>query len=277
MKSRLDVIIKNIQGKVVTISPIDLEEKDVIRYKDARSGAFCAMGLSMKENTPVTLVLPGEYISSIYTAITEAWFQKVNVVVLALYEKISVVNTSWMERCVVKNATFGIDEKNGISSFLESAYGMNGPVLLNVVGDGFYENTCDYDEIIHILESVSSNEIQCWCYNPKNKPENIRFHSIEAQYKYGVISKYIGMSVVSDAGVLLCDAECALVDINVFRTRYANDNMKIVLVDDGALKENNIALWIESNGWACKQVTTIDEEAGRWLVSQKKQAVLVVG
>lgn len=277
MKKSLDDLLDKLQGRIVTISPVNLARTDVINYKDARSGAFYAMGVSMKENIPVTLIVPGEYISSIYTAITEAWFQKVNVVVLALYEKISVVNTSWMERCVVANATYGIDEESGINAFLENAYGMKGPILLNVVGERFYENACDYTEIINMLESVSMSEIEFWCYNTKNKVEKNNFHSIHSQHKYGVISKYIGMSVVSNVGILLCNAECALVDINVFRTRYAKDNMKIVLVDDGTLKKNNIALWIESNGWVCKQVATMDEEAGRWLISQKKQTVLIVG
>lgn len=277
MESRLDVIINNIQGKIVTISPIDLKEKNVIGYKDARSGVFYAMGESMKENTPITLLVPGEYISSTYTAITEAWFQKVNVVVVALYEKISDVNTTWMERCLVANATFGIDEESAIHTFLEKAYGMKGPVLVNVVGETFSEHTCDYEKIINVLESVLTYEIEFWCYNPKHKMEINRFHAIEAQHKYGVISKYIGMSVVSDVGILLCNVECALVDINVFRTRYANSNMKIILVDDGLLKKNDVAHWIESNDWACKEIGVIDEDAAKWLVSQTKQAVLIVG
>jgi hypothetical protein len=235
------------------------------------------MGESMKENTPITLLVPGEYISSTYTAITEAWFQKVNVVVIALYKKISDVNTAWMERCLVTNATFGIDEEGDINTFLQKAYGMKGPVLVNIVGETLCENTCDYEKIINVLESVSVDEIECWCYNPKNKMGNNRFHIIEAQHKYGVISKYIGMSVVSNVGILLCNVECALVDINVFRTRYANSNMKIILVDDGSLKENNVAHWIESNDWACKEMAVMDENAAKWLISQTKPAVLIVG
>ncbi len=39
----------------------------------------------MKEKTTVGLALPGAYLASTYTAITEAWFQKVNVVVFAFF------------------------------------------------------------------------------------------------------------------------------------------------------------------------------------------------
>lgn len=277
MKNCLDVLGDSIQGKIVTISPLQVKEKDTICYKDARSGAFYAMGVSMKENTPVTLVVPGEYLTSTYTAITEAWFQKVNVVVIALYKNISDVKTSWMERCVVLNATFGTDEMSKINPFLENAYRMKGPVLINLVGKQVCEEACDYTEVINMLETSSPDGTKYWCYNPKSEIEKKNIQIIDSQYKYGAISKYIGMSTVSNVGILLCDAECALVDINVFRTRYANGNMKIIIVDNGALKENNIALWIESNGWSCKQVEVIDEDAGKWLLSQKKQAVLIVG
>ena len=52
---------------------------------------------------------------------------------------------------------------------------------------------------------------------------------------------------------------------------------EIILVDDGSLKENTVAHWIESNDWACKEIAVMDEDAAKWLVLQTKQAVLIIG
>ena len=68
--------------KTVTVLPIKLENS-VAEYQDARSAAFFAMGMSIKQKEPIMLLIPGEYVANIYTAITEAWFQKAEMVVYA--------------------------------------------------------------------------------------------------------------------------------------------------------------------------------------------------
>ena len=84
------------------------------------------------------------------------------------------------------------------------------------------------------------------------------------------------MSGAKKVGYLLCDTECMLVDINIFRTRYANGNMKIAVLDDGKLKDNQIDQWITSNGWKCRRVEKIDGESANWLKEQSMQAVLII-
>ena len=116
----------------VTVAPISLENEKM--YHDARSAAFFAMGRTIKEKTTVGLALPGAYLASTYTAITEAWFQKVNVVVFAFYDKFSEVSTAWIDRCIVKSMTIGADEIDDSIDEIESCCGMNGPVLINIVG-----------------------------------------------------------------------------------------------------------------------------------------------
>lgn len=53
--------------------------------------------------------------------------------------------------------------------------------------------------------------------------------------------------------------------------------MKIIVLDNGKLKENEIDQWIKSNGWKCKRVKKMDDEAAEWIKIQKEQAVLIVG
>lgn len=268
-------MMQYIVGETVLVVPFDKLSDHCIAYNDARSAAFYAMGLSMKEKQPVTLVVPGEYVSNVYTAITEAWFQKVNVVIVAVYGKVSDVQTQWIDRCVRLNVTASTEEDCTIKDFFEKAYTLKGPALLNYICGTKDEKKHDYTRIIHFLDDVYKQKIEYWCYAPNGNYGRSNIHSIDSKYKYGIVSKYIGMSATENAGILICDSDCVLVDVNIFRTRYANENMKIIILDDGKLQDNKVQGWIESNDWQCKCVDEITQEDARWLLQQEKQTVLI--
>lgn len=256
--------------KVVTVAPIKVENS-LAMYQDARSAAFFAMGMAIKEKKPVTLLILGEYLTNIYTAMTEAWFQKAEIVIYAFYGKVSDVNTSWADRCA-KTITIHIDEYESCVDKIKSNFYKHGPVLINVVGVNIPKAQIDYSNIVNAI-SKRDKSAKFLCYNNQNQ-SNI--DNIKTEYKYGILSKYIGMSVAKKVGYLICNAECILVDVNIFRTRYANRNMKIAVLDDGNLKNNQIDQWIISNGWECKRVEKVDSEAANWLKEQKVQAVLII-
>lgn len=262
--------VKN-NRRTVTVAPIKIQNS-AAKYQDTRSAAFFAMGMSIKENEPVTLLIPGEYLTSAYTAITEAWFQKAEMIIYAFFKKVSDVNTNWADRCA-KTMTIHIDEYDEIADAITAYYHKHGPVLINVVGIDLEEPQIDYRDVMNAISEIDKSA-EYLCYNSKDQAE---ISNIKTEYKYGVISKYIGMSAVKRAGYLLCNTDCMLVDVNIFRTRYANGNMKIVALDDGQLKENQIDQWIISNGWECKRVEQMNSEAANWLKEQTVQAVLIIG
>ena len=271
MEEYLKLIEKDIKY-LVEVAPIStdvhIEKK---QYADARSAAFYAMGKAIKTHESVIVLVSGAFLSNVYTALTEAWFQKVNVIVIALFDKISDVKTVWMERCVVKAMTTTTDDFEEIEKFLQESKRCKGPVLLNLIrGDCLIEKY-DYSKVIDMLEKKCGNKSSMYCFNGDIGSVN----NIDYKNKYGVLSKYIGMSVVKDCGYLLCTSDCVLVDSNIFRTRYANSNMKIIIFDQGDLNENNIALWIKSNGWDCRVVDSIDENSIDWFVMNNKQSVLI--
>lgn len=257
--------------KTVTVLPIKIEHS-IAEYHDARSAAFFAMGMSIKEREPITLLLPGEYLTNVYTALTEAWFQKAEMIVYAFHKKVSDVKTSWAHRCA-KTITIHIDEYEEKADEITAYHHMHGPVLINVVGIDLEEPQIDYSAEITAISEVDKLA-KFLCYNSK---ELTVVSNIKAEYKYGVLSKYIGMSITKNVGYLLCNSNCMLVDVNVFRTRYANGNMKIVVLDDGLLKENQIDKWIISNGWKCKRTEQMNHEAAKWLKDQNVQAILIIG
>ena len=56
--------------------------------KDVRSAAFYAFGKSKVTNENVVLLINGDYLPNAYTVLTEAWFQKTNLIIIALYNSI---------------------------------------------------------------------------------------------------------------------------------------------------------------------------------------------
>ena len=153
---------------------------------------------------------------------------------------------------------------------------MHMPLLLNLVGvqeADLNEPETDYQDVMGAIWNADPSATFI-CYNSAD-PEEQR--KIESPYKYGTLSRYIGMSVAASAGYLLCTADCVLVDANIFRTRYANGNMKIVILDDGRLKKNRVDSWISSNGWNLRRIQKMDEDSAVWLRNQTCQAVLIIG
>ena len=273
MTWNLDEILKYSRGDIVAVQPVNAQNAMV--YADARSAAFYALGKALKTCGTVTLVVPGQYLSSTYTAITEAWFQKANVVVLALFEKVSEVKTSWMDRCVLHTASYGPDEQMEFGLAMKKAVSMSGPVLFNLVGVSERETNIDYAGVLAALRAVTKS-VTAWVYNPEIH-EDAYLRTINAADTYGVISRYIGMSTAMDAGVLICPARCALLDMNIFRTRYANGNMKIILLDEGGILDTlDIEKWISGNGWEYRSSKVADITAYKWLMDQKRQAVLFI-
>lgn len=256
--------------KVVTVVPIKMEDS-VAMYQDARSAAFFAMGMAIKDKEPVILLIPGEYLANAYTAMTEAWFQKAEIIIYAFYDNVSDVNTSWADRCA-KTITIHIDEYENWGDRIKSYYHKYGPLLINVIGVNIQKSQIDYTSIVEAI-SKRDKDAKFLCYNSQNQSD---IDSIKTEYKYGILSKYVGMSVAKKVGYLICNAECILVDVNIFRVRYANENMKIVVLDDGNLKNNQIDQWIISNGWKCKRVEKMDSVAVEWLKEQTVQAVLLI-
>ena len=255
----------------VGVSPIKTECCD-IEYQDARSAVFYAMGRALKEDIVVAVLLPGAYLPSAYTAMTEAWFQKAKVIIFAFFDSVTDIKVAWADRCVLNNIIVKLDSIDDYSEKIIKCYSMHGPSLISVV-DYEIENTrIDYSNWVTAILRVNGDAI-INCYNSTNSTD---VNNIMPRDKYGIVSKYIGMSVAKNCGYLFCTTECLLIDINVFRTRYTNGNMKIIVEDDGRLSKNNVESWISSNNWACKTVDNLDNEVATWFVNQEKQTVLIV-
>lgn len=265
-----------INKEIVAVDPIKVEEfkGGVTYYQDARSAAFYAMGRAIKSHGSVILLIPGDYLANIYTALTEAWFQKANIVVVALHTNLGKIKTVWADRCILTNLTLEVEEFSQREHEIKECFDLHGPALINILYKKMDENKNDYSDLINAIIKIKK-DAKFICYNSiNNSIDNVI--DISVAYKYGVLSKYIGMSAVKECGYLLCDASCVMVDVNIFRTRYANKNMKIIIIDDGRMSENSIKQWISGIGWECKCVPVLDNKTAKWFVDQCKQTVIIL-
>ena len=241
----------------VIVSPLDCTITAISKVKmdDARSAAFYAMGVSVKSCAPVALFVPGKYLVNTLTAVTEAWFQKVNIIIVAIWDCLDDIKTAWMDRCVLDTLSCEVSELGEYEDRIKGMCHVKGPVLINVLERTTVDyNKIDYSTVIGCLKQELPDAVVLNCYKPMEF--NNQFwgviKAIQEKHTYGVISKYIGGSAVADIGFLICPIECALIDINIFRTRYANRNMKIVLLDSKKkARKQGVDQWIESCNWKC--------------------------
>lgn len=224
---------------------IEIGTSDENKFFDARSAGFFAMGQALMKND-IVLIVRGEYLPSLYTVLTEAWFQKINLNIVAIYDNVYDVKNHYLNRCLVSNMMFYDYDvkkfKNKINKELEKI----GPKLFSVITNEFKIEKEDYSFIFENLVDFQSEIERIYVYNSNNNFEKLSSEviNIDYRYKYGVISKYCAKTTSSTKCILVCNEECLKVDSNIFNCRYINDNFKIIVKVKDVDKYVN---WFESN------------------------------
>lgn len=233
--------IRYFSPKLEVISTVDGVAAD--RYiNDARSATFYAFGEERRDFGAI-LIIRGYELQSAYTAITEAWFQKANIYIIAIFDKFDEINTNFLKRCV--NKTLFIENVEELGKIDDSFNDIIGPKLINVIDKSTSTNEIDYGNIVSNIKKINKN-IEVIQYNGNNIEEK----NICEKYKYGVLSKYLGKTAVSDKdSILLCTPEIFFLDLNIFNSRYVSDKFKIIVIDkDNLIRLKHIDKWIISNG-----------------------------
>lgn len=223
---------------------------------DARSAAFYCMGVAQKTGKTAALILDGRYLSNCYTAIIEAWFQKVNLLIIPFFSDFRDLKLSWLDKylsgmVILEEAEIEIKKEE-----IRNLCRLTGPKLVGLFQKGEMEVTEDSDLAL-LIQKIKQSNITVSLYNNQGKTHLNVDRFIPQRYVYGVISEYIGRCVVGDEGVLVCTPEVIEIDLNIFRTRYKNSLMRIIVFDPhNTLNAKGILSWVESNGWHCKQAFT---------------------
>lgn len=236
---------------------------------DVRSATFFAFGKAKAQCSPVILLVDESYISNCYTALMEAWMQRIKIAVI-VYNSISYKNTLYLERCV--DNVYEITDKEHITEIITQVNCSLGPVLIKIPEDISKRVYIDYTDILSsVLQLKTESEILCYC--PDKHPSGIKV--IEERHKYGILSKYIGMLMSGKDYVLIIPDTILSLDSNVFNVRNLPSNFYVVMLktSDNTLK--HYQNWIESNGIDVKEVSSSNEIAKHY--NKSNPTIAVVG
>lgn len=242
---------------------------------DVRSAAFYAFGESKIKNENIALIINGEYLPSIYTVLTEAWFQKTNLVVIAVYNSIYDVETHYLDRCLVKNIKFFEKDFEQFKDSIKNSLNLLGPKLFNVVLER-NEEKYNYNNILEMLDRNIDEKFDVYVYNSyidNSNYKNINCITVESKYKYGIISKYVAMITENNKKILVCDTNCLKVDSNIFNNRYINNSFKVIIINKE--KNDNYKEWIASNNIKVIISKNLNTDVEEFLKSEVPSVLIV--
>lgn len=253
---------------------------DITKIEDIRSATFYALGISYMSEKNSIVLIEGEYLPNIYTGITEAWFQKKNIIVIALYNDLDKINSEYLKKCVPSIINIYNNDIEKYKEKIENALKGIFPVLINIRYSNFLNTGINYDEILENLNQFLKEDDEIFLYNSNNiKNYNFKINYIKEEYKYGTISKYMGYVIANNKKILLCCTDEILkLDLNIFNNRYINNNIKIIILNkENFIFQKNIDEWINSNNIDIKIVKKIDTKEIRDFYFSNKAAIMVIG
>lgn len=253
----------------------NFREFNITKINDVRSAAFYAFGQSKITNRNVALIIDGEYLANTYTVLTEAWFQKTNLIVIALYDSFYNIETNYLKRCLVSDIKFLDKDINFFKDKIVSSFSLIGPKLYNVVVDKVSVNKNNYNNILEKLLPLMKKEETVMTYNSVNINCKCIWKNVDRKYKYGILSKYVAMITEhSEKMILLVTDECIEIDSNIFNNRFMNNSFKLIILDKNN-KVNDYIKWIKSNDINIIECDNLDKDINK-LYTENKPTVLVV-
>ncbi len=253
---------------------------NITKIEDIRSATFYALGTSYMTEKSSILLIEGEYLPNIYTGITEAWFQKKNIIVIALYNDLDKINSEYLRKCIPTIINIYNNDIEKYKEKIESAVKTIFPVLINIKYINFSNIKINYDEILENLNQFLKEDDELFLYNSNSiKKYNFRIKNIKEEYKYGIISKYMGYVIAKNKKILLCCTDEILkLDLNIFNNRYINNNMKIIILNkENIISEKNIDKWIKNNNIDIEIYKKIDNKKIKDFYFSNKASIILIG
>lgn len=245
--------------------------------KDVRSATFYALGKENLHKNCIILV-NGDDLQSTLTGITETWFQKLNVFVIALYKKYDDIKTDFIRRVMPNIIRIYDEDFSEYKSLILKATAHCTPSLITLKYDTV-DIEYDYNNFIKLLSKILKKDDEVFFYNPNNVlNNNFNIKSIKSKYKYCIISKYMGYITGIKKKSLLCiPAKLLLLDLNILNNRYINENFKVILFNAEEVKEDDtLEKWIENNNIKSKYINKNDEDVLNEFWNLEEPAILLV-
>lgn len=218
---------------------------DVKEVKDARSATFEAFGIIKMSEKPVALIVKEKELSNTLTAVTEAWLQRKDLILITINGNL-YLHYDYLDRCLMSSAL--LLEDSNEEELVQEMQLRHGPHLLRTALKLEVERSVDYTNILQELDKVLCENDVVFCYNPTqvSGTHNI---VISQQHCYCVISKYVGYLLGCNGKAVLCIPENLLAyDSNIFNFRNLPSTLFLVVVADSSGSMSKLSPWIESNG-----------------------------
>ena len=229
-----------------------------VEVKDARSTVFEAFGILKMTEKPVAIIIDEIELSSTLTALTEAWFQRKDLVIVTINSNL-YKHFDYLDRCVVSNSLL-LPDTNEVD-ILNELKMQHGPHLIRTAIQTAKEASVDYSQIYQKLEGTLTDQDIVFFYHPQPLKTDVIFRqkNIMPQHKYCAISKYVGFCLGSTGRPILCIPERLLAyDSNIFNIRNLPKSFFVIVVADGSGYLADLRPWIESNGIITSQLKDVD-------------------
>lgn len=209
---------------------------------DVRSAVFEAYGLAKISKNHTVVLVDDSYLANTYTALTEAWFQRVPIIIVS-YNSRDKESSAYLERCV--DETYIVDAESNCIDVVDKVLLTKGPSLIKVTEQVTRKSEIDYTTILNLLQKTH-NLPEVFLYNSNISKEG--FRNIDAKYKYGIISKYVGY-LSSGKDAIICIPENILaLDSNVFGIRNFPSHFKLIVKGEHSSLWEKLKVWISKNG-----------------------------
>ena len=243
---------------------------------DSRSATFFSLG---KENLhrKSIVIINGNELQNILTGITETWFQKLNIIVIALYEKYDDIKTDFIHRVIPNIVKIYEDNYKEYESLILKAAKSYSPTLITLKYE-LLDIKYDYNNLIECTEKILNSDEEVLLYNMTDSVENkkIVIKNIESKYKYCIISKYMGYIIGKRKKTLICMiAKLILLDLNIINNRYIDENFKIILFEYNKIEEKLLENWIDYNKIKTISTNNLDENIINEFWNLKEPTVLL--
>lgn len=256
----LDKLITYSNGTIVTSSNCDKIISESVRKKyeietvnDARSATFYAFGKSTKLFKPTILLLDEKGITSSYTGLTEAFYQKIPIIVIVISkgQKKDFLNFCIGKRFFISNR----DELANVVEVFSKTYDQIKfePIEIEVREDYLESQKMVEDTFLSSLKWFLTHNDLLFVSNMNIDADRAAYDyeiRIDNSEAYGIVSKYCGYIVNSSyITVLACTSQDVYLDINIFNCRYISNKLKIFVYEVPGYTLD-IKEWLELNGIA---------------------------
>ncbi len=280
----LEKEIKDIVCTEDILDSIDILDKEYIKenfdmqsFNDLRSATFFSNGEVNSNNKPVILILKGEFLPNIYTGITEAWFQRSNINIIAIFENYDNMKVEYLKRCIPDILTIYDDNIEKYKNIIYKFMNKDMPFMINIKCMLKLEEKNNYTNIINALNDDIKGKNDIFAYNINIESDNnINIINIEPKYKYGVLSKYMGYITAKEKkSLLILPYELLKIDLNIFNNRYINEKVKIIVNKENN-QVNNIEEWIKDNNIEIFQMKKLDKNILKKFWDLDKASMLII-